>query len=105
MMHEGWNDPRSPYYHQGYERDEGRDHMSLTQPNEDCGDCLWFHEEIDDVPYGKTTIVIGRRPVCELDYDCTHSCPPGTWQPKPRGRDLRAEHAGWLADLLEELER
>jgi len=101
MMHEGWDDPRSPYYHQGYERDEGRDHMSLTQPNQDCGDCLWFYEEKNFVEYGSTSVLESRIAECELGYQC--DCPAGTYQPKPKGRDLRAEHAGWLADLLEEI--
>jgi len=88
---------------QGCESDEGRDEMSLTQPNQDCGDCLWFYEDENYVPYGGTMILESRIAECELGYTC--DCPVGTYRPKPKGRDLRAEHAGWLADLLEELGR
>jgi len=98
MMHEGWNDPRSPYYMQGCENDEGRDHMSLTQPNEDCDTCIWFNESENYVPYGNTFVLESRIAECELGYQC--DCPPEKYRRKPTLRDLEYEHADWLYDRM-----
>lgn len=68
-MHDGWNDPRSPYYRQGCDDgDEGRDYMRFA--NEKCENCRFFKNMGPNmVPYGDTSVNEGDVWECGKGFD------------------------------------